>query len=76
MSCGFHHDHLTEQLVREGMTRDQALAEARRRIGNLPLAQDAGYDVRGGGWLETTVQDVKYGFRHLRGNRRSARWRC
>ena len=62
----FHHERLTEQLVGEGMPRDQALAEARRRIGNLPLAQDAGYDVRGGGWLETTVQDVKYGFRHLR----------
>ena len=62
----FHHDRLTEQLVREGLTRDQALAEARRRIGNLPLTQDAGYDVRGGGWIETTVQDVKYGFRRLR----------
>src|SRR5262245_53905720 len=62
----FHHDHLTEQLVREGMTRDEALAEARRRIGNLPLAQDAGYDVRGGGWLEATIQDVKYGLRRLR----------
>jgi putative ABC transport system permease protein len=62
----FHHDRLTEQLVGEGMTRERALAEARRRIGNLPLAQDAGYDVRGGGWLETTVQDVTYGFRHLR----------
>ena len=62
----FHHDRLTEQLVREGLTRDQAMAEARRRIGNLPLTQDAGYDVRGGGWIETTVQDVKYGLRRLR----------
>ncbi len=62
----FHHDRLTDQLVGEGLTRDQALAEARRRIGNLPLAQDAGYDVRGGGWIETTVQDVKYGLRRLR----------
>jgi len=63
----FHHDRLTDQLVRDGLTRDQALAEARRRIGNLPLTQDAGYDVRGGGWLETTVQDVKYGLRRFRG---------
>ena len=62
----FHHQELTEKLVREGMTRDQALAEARRRIGNLPLSQDAGYDVRGGGWLEATMQDVKYGARRLR----------
>ncbi|HVQ42749.1 MAG TPA: ABC transporter permease, partial [Vicinamibacterales bacterium] len=62
----FHHDRLTDELVRGGLTRDQALAEARRRIGNLPLTQDAGYDVRGGGWLEITVQDVKYGLRRFR----------
>ena len=62
----FHHEQLTERLVQEGWSRHEAALEARRRIGNAPLAQDAGYDVRGGGWIESFMQDFRYGLRRLR----------
>ena len=61
-----HEERLTEQLMTEGHAPADARAIARRRLGNVPVLQDAGYDVRGGGWLEALVQDVRYGARRLR----------
>src|ERR1051325_1346321 len=61
----YHHQRLSDRLTDEGWKRDDAVAEARRRIGNLPLTQDIAYDVRGGGWIETLLQDLKYGARRL-----------
>jgi len=61
-----HEDQLAARLEREGLPPAEARQEARRRIGNRALLQDAGYDVRGGGRLETIVQDLRYGLRALR----------
>jgi putative ABC transport system permease protein len=61
-----HAERLAERLEADGMSRRDALAEARRRVGNIPMLQDAGYDVRGGGWVETFLRDVRYGLRILR----------
>ena len=61
-----HEQRLAERLEAEGMPPADAQAEARRRVGNLPLLQDAGYDVRGGGGVETFLRDVRYGLRMLR----------
>jgi len=37
-------------------------------VGNALLHQERGYDVRGGGWIEMLMHDVRYGVRTLRAN--------
>jgi putative ABC transport system permease protein len=64
----FHEDRLAEQLERDGMPRNLARAEARRRVGNRGRLHDEGYDVRGGGYVEALVQDVSYAVRRLAAN--------
>ena len=54
-----------EDLERQGLARAEAERQAARRFGNLAVIQDRGYDVRGGGVMETIVQDLKYGVRLL-----------
>jgi putative ABC transport system permease protein len=61
-----HEDLLAAELERGGMTAGEARREARRRVGNRAALQDRGYDVRGGGGLESFVKDIRYGFRALR----------
>jgi putative ABC transport system permease protein len=61
----FHLTSRTEQYRSEGLAPDEAERKARERVGNLALHQDRGYDVRGGGFLETVLQDVKHGVRLL-----------
>jgi predicted permease len=61
----FHLQMRAEEYERQGQTRDQARLAASRRFGNLALIQDRGYDVRGGGIMETVLQDVRYGVRLL-----------
>lgn len=54
-----------EDYERAGAPHPVALRQARHRFGDLALWQDNGYDVRGGGVMETIVQDLKYGVRLL-----------
>ncbi|HKV99774.1 MAG TPA: ABC transporter permease [Vicinamibacterales bacterium] len=61
----FHVDSRVEQYEREGLTRDEATRKARDRVGNVALHQDRGYEVRGGGVMETIWQDVRYSVRLL-----------
>jgi predicted permease len=61
----FHVRMRAEDYERAGTPGPVAIARARRRFGNLALWQDNGYDVRGGGVMETIVQDLKYGARLL-----------
>src|SRR5688572_21070458 len=63
----FHLRERIDQYEREGLTRDEAVARARRRVGNLALHLDRGYDIRGGGMLDTLRQDVSSAWRGLRG---------
>ena len=63
----FHLQSRIDQFEREGYSAADARRMARSRVGNLAIHQDRGYDVRGGGVVETIVQDVRYTFRqHLR----------
>ena len=55
-----------EDYERAGTPAPLAIAQAKQRFGNLALWQDSGYDVRGGGVMETIVQDLKYAARLLR----------
>lgn len=61
----FHVDSRVEQYEREGLTHHEATRKARGRIGNIAVHQDRGYDVRGGGMIETIWQDVRYAVRLL-----------
>jgi predicted permease len=61
----FHLLMRAEEYERQGLRADDARRAASRRFGNLALMQDRGYDVRGGGLMETILQDVRYGVRLL-----------
>ena len=50
---------------RGGMSADDARRDAERRFGSVARIGDIAYDVRGGGWLETLWQDIRYGTRVL-----------
>lgn len=61
----FHVQMRADEYARQGLDARTARQAALRRFGNLAVIQDRGYDVRGGGVLETILQDVKYGIRQL-----------
>lgn len=62
----FHLQMRIDEYERQGFSRDDARRKAMKRFGNLFVHRDRGYDVRGGGVLETILQDVRYAIRLLR----------
>src|ERR1044071_1632883 len=62
----FHLDMRTEENLRRGMSPEEARREAERRFGRLTRIKEMGYEVRGGGLMETLWQDLRYGARMLR----------
>ena len=68
----FHIEARAEDLVREhggvGLTRDEALRQARLEFGAVDKAKEECRESRGVGTLETFLQDLKYGARVLRKN--------
>src|ERR1051325_7716310 len=61
----FHLEMRTEENIRRGMDAEQARREAVRKFGNMTRIKEQGYDVRGGRWMETTWQDLRYSARVL-----------
>lgn len=61
----FHIDRRVEENIRRGMSPDEARRDAERSFGDLTRIKERGYDVRGGQWLETVWQDLRYGARSL-----------
>lgn len=57
-----------DENVARGMTRDDARAAARRKLGNTTLIREEIYSMNSIGWLESTWQDLRYGARILRRN--------
>ncbi|MDQ3920483.1 MAG: ABC transporter permease [Acidobacteriota bacterium] len=55
----------TEANVRRGMPFEEARRAALRSFGNFDSARDSAYGVRGGGLMETFLQDIRYGARVL-----------
>ena len=62
----FHVRMRAEDYERDGAPPPIAVARAKERFGNLARWQDSGYDIRGGGVMETILQDLRYGVRLLR----------
>src|SRR5688572_5820028 len=60
-----HVEMRTIEYVQRGLDARAARLAALRRFGNPAVIQDRGYDIRGGGVMETILQDAKYGLRQL-----------
>jgi putative ABC transport system permease protein len=60
-----HVEMETEANIERGMSPDEARRRALRGFGNVGVVRDKAYEVRGGGILETVLQDVRYGVRVL-----------
>jgi putative ABC transport system permease protein len=63
-----HLESLTERYIRQGMTQDEATSAARRQFGNITLLKEANREIRGIRFIDTLVQDVRYGLWMLRRN--------
>src|SRR5215831_11249858 len=61
----FHLLMRTRQNIERGMRPDEAEREARRRFGNMGRIKDLARDIKGGGFMETLLQDLRYGARML-----------
>ena len=59
---------LTERYVAQGMTEAEAAWAARRQFGNITLLKGTNREMRGFRFIDTLVQDLRYGMRMLRRN--------
>ena len=64
----FHVDAYAEDLVRNGVPRDEALRRARLEFGGLERAKEECRDARGTNLIENFVQDLHFGLRTLAKN--------
>lgn len=62
----FHIRMRTQENIERGMSAGDARRHAVERFGNTGRIKDISWDVRGGGWLESLWQDIRYGARMLR----------
>src|SRR5262245_17773718 len=60
-----HVEMETETNIRRGMPPNEARAAALKSFGAVGRNTELGYDIRGGGWLETLWQDLRFGARML-----------
>ncbi|HTV56655.1 MAG TPA: ABC transporter permease [Terriglobia bacterium] len=63
-----HLEMLTEENTRRGLPPQEARRAARLRLGGTTQLRETGRELWGLPWLETLVQDVRYGLRQLRRN--------
>src|SRR5918911_2739567 len=64
-----HVEMETEENLARGMSPAEARRAARLSFGNFDNIRDTAYTVRGGGLMETFLQDVRYGVRVLAKNK-------
>ena len=64
----FHLDQKTQEYIASGLTPDEARRKARREFGGIEQAKENCRDNRHVGFLETLLQDVRFGLRMLRKN--------
>ena len=61
-------DLLTEEKIQSGMAPEAARRAARLELGGVEQVKEQVRDVRAGAWMETVLQDLRYGVRGLRNN--------
>jgi putative ABC transport system permease protein len=64
----FHLEMRTRENITAGMTPEEARYAALRALGNVSSLKERTRDTWGFGWLETLLQDLRYGLRMLRKN--------
>jgi predicted permease len=64
----FHFDNEVEKYVRQGASREEALRRARLAFGGQEQIKEDCRDARGTGFVETTLQDLRYAVRQLASN--------
>lgn len=62
----FHIDSKTEELIRDGMSPEEARELAVKRFGSASRVQEDGFEVRGQHWLEQLATDMVFALRLLR----------
>lgn len=62
----FHIEAYAEDLVRGGITREEAMRQARLEFGGIERVKEEGREARGVTFFETLVQDLRFGARALR----------
>src|ERR1700745_486856 len=60
-----HLDRKPEEYVARGMTREQAHRRARLDLGGIEQVKENVRSIRTGAWLETFLQDIRFGLRML-----------
>src|SRR5262245_62410973 len=60
-----HVEMETETNIEREMPPDEARAATLKSFGALSRKTERGYDIRGGGWLETLWRDLRYGLRMM-----------
>src|SRR3712207_1948035 len=61
----FHLMMRAKENMREGMTPESAMRDARRRVGRLESIKDAAREIKGGGMLAALLQDARYDVRRM-----------
>jgi predicted permease len=64
----FHFDNEVDKYIRQGMTREEATRRARLAFGGHEQVKEDCRDARGTGFIETSLQDLRYALRQLRSN--------
>ncbi|SPF53229.1 conserved membrane hypothetical protein [Candidatus Sulfopaludibacter sp. SbA4] len=62
----FHLDRHADKLARSGLSRPEASRQARLALGGLDPVKEECRQARGISWLETALQDLRYGARGMR----------
>lgn len=60
-----HVEMVTEANIERGMSPEEAHRAALKAFGNIGVLREAAYEVKGGGIMETLLQDIRYGARVL-----------
>jgi hypothetical protein len=70
----FHVEAYTEDLIRSGVPRSQAMRRARLEFGGIEQAKEECRNARGVNRVETLVQDLRFVVRMLRNREASGTW--
>src|SRR5580658_6835306 len=64
----FHLQKRTEELVAEGMPKEQALVKAKKEFGNVSALKENAREAWGWKWLDDLQVDLRFGVRMLKKN--------
>jgi len=62
---GQHIERATSRLMERGLTRAEGERQAHREFGNMVFIQETARDARGGRWVESIGQDLRYAMRQF-----------